>query len=129
MKLLSLARDLRRRKARERQQCFVAEGVRSVEALLQSPLTVQGLLVTDDLSSDERGAAVRSAAEARGIPVREVTREELESAASTESPQGILCRSLAANSKIAGCACVMAAFVPRSSIDGGCACETTRGDS
>lgn len=90
MKLLSLARDLRRRKARERQQCFVAEGVRSVEALLESPLTVRGLLVTEDLGTDPRGAAVRDAADGRGIPIREVTREELESAASTESPQGIL---------------------------------------
>jgi TrmH family RNA methyltransferase len=90
MKLLSLARDLRRRKARERQQCFVAEGVRSVEALLASPLLVKGVLVTEDLSADPRGAAVRDSAEARGIPVREVTPDELESAASTESPQGIL---------------------------------------
>ncbi len=90
MKLLSLARDLRRRKARERQQCFVAEGVRSVEALLESPLAVQGMLVTASLGLEPRGAALRGAAESRGIPVREVTQEELESAASTESPQGVL---------------------------------------
>ena len=90
MKLLSLARDLRRRKARERQQCFVAEGVRSVEALLASPLLVRGLLVTEELSAEARGAAVRASAEGKGIQVREVTPDELESAASTESPQGIL---------------------------------------
>jgi TrmH family RNA methyltransferase len=90
MKLLSLARDLRRRKARERQRSFVAEGVRSVEALLESSLAVQGLLVTENLATDARGAAVRASAEARGVPVREVTPAELESAASTDSPQGVL---------------------------------------
>ena len=36
VKLLTLARDLQRRKARERQHRFVAEGVRTVEALLAS---------------------------------------------------------------------------------------------
>ena len=35
MRLLTLARDLRRRKSREKQSLFVAEGVRSVEELLQ----------------------------------------------------------------------------------------------
>ena len=38
MKLLTLARDLHRRKARERQSLFVAEGIRAVEELLGSPL-------------------------------------------------------------------------------------------
>jgi len=51
---------------------------------------VRGLLVTEDLATDERGAAVRDLADGRGIPVREVSQEELESAASTETPQGIL---------------------------------------
>ena len=36
MKLLTLARDLRRRKARDRQNLFVAEGVRTVEELLDA---------------------------------------------------------------------------------------------
>ena len=34
MKLLTLARDLRRRKAREKRGLFVAEGVRTVEELV-----------------------------------------------------------------------------------------------
>jgi TrmH family RNA methyltransferase len=46
MKLLTLARDLRRRKARERQDIFVAEGHRSVELLLRSKLDVIGILVS-----------------------------------------------------------------------------------
>lgn len=90
MKLLSLARDLQRRKARERQQRFVAEGVRTVETLLDSPLAITGALVTASLKSDPRGAALFDRLLARAISVQEVTEAELDSAADTESPQGIL---------------------------------------
>jgi TrmH family RNA methyltransferase len=90
VKLLTQARDLQRRKARERQGCFVAEGVRSVEALLASSVSVVGLLTTDELTTDPRGAALCAAAEARGIPVKTVSESEFASAASTESPQGVL---------------------------------------
>ena len=90
MKLLTVARDLQRRKARERQQRFVAEGVRTVETLLASPLEVVGLLVTDALPQTDRGAALIAAAAARGVSVHEVSEEELASAADTETPQGVL---------------------------------------
>lgn len=90
VKLLTLARDLQRRKARERQQCFVAEGVRTVEALLASSLEIRGVLAIKALREDERGAALLARAEERGVPVAIVTREELESAADTDTPQGVL---------------------------------------
>ncbi|MES2524878.1 MAG: RNA methyltransferase [Gemmatimonadota bacterium] len=90
MKLLSLARDLQRRKARHRQGLFVAEGVRTVEALLDSPLVVTGVLVTTALRSDPRGAALFDRILARELPVQDVTDAELESASDTESPQGVL---------------------------------------
>lgn len=90
MKLLTLARDLQRRKARERQQRFVAEGVRTVETLLASPLEVTGVLATAALRSEARGAALLEMAEARRIPVVEISDAELASAADTETPQGVL---------------------------------------
>jgi RNA methyltransferase, TrmH family len=90
VKLLSLARDLQRRKGRERQQCFVAEGVRSVESLLGSPLPIVGLLVSDELGDHARASALYDAAAARGVPVKTVSPSEFESAATTESPQGVL---------------------------------------
>jgi len=90
VKLLTLARDLQRRKARERQQRFVAEGLRTVETLLASPLEVTGLLATEALRADTRGAALLASAEERGIPVLTVTEQELESAADTDTPQGVL---------------------------------------
>jgi TrmH family RNA methyltransferase len=90
MKLLTLARDLQRRKARERHQRFVAEGVRTVETLLLSPLEVVGVLATAALAADERGARLLATAARRGIPVHELSEKELESAADTDSPQGVL---------------------------------------
>jgi TrmH family RNA methyltransferase len=90
VKLLTLARDLQRRKGRERQHRFVAEGVRTVEALLASPLTVTGLLVTDALPGQARGLALLQQAQTRGVPVQVVTGDELASASDTDAPQGVL---------------------------------------
>jgi TrmH family RNA methyltransferase len=90
VKLLTVARDLRRRKARERDGRFVAEGVRAVEELLRSPLTVRGALAAPQLHDAPRGAALRAALAARGVPVEEVSERDFASAADTEAPQGVL---------------------------------------
>jgi TrmH family RNA methyltransferase len=90
MKILTLARDLRRRKARERQHRFVAEGVRTVEALLASGLPIDGLLVTAVLRQQARGRELVRVAEGRGLAVTEVSESELESAADTDTPQGVM---------------------------------------
>ena len=100
MKLLTLARDLQRRKARERHQRFVAEGVRTVEVLLDSPLAVVGILATAELAADVRGAALLAKAMQKGVPVHEVSDKDLATAADTDTPQGVLaitempCRTL-----------------------------------
>jgi TrmH family RNA methyltransferase len=90
VKLLTLARDLRPRKARERQGLFVAEGVRAVEELVASPLTVRGLLVAPHLDATPRGAALHATLLDRSLPLVEVSDEELASAADTDTPQGVL---------------------------------------
>lgn len=94
MKLLTLARDLKRRRARERARLFVAEGVRGVEELLASPLRVRGVLVAPQLDDAPRGAALheaaRRAAVERDVELAEVNELEFRSAAETESPQGVL---------------------------------------
>ncbi|HEX5830798.1 MAG TPA: RNA methyltransferase [Gemmatimonadaceae bacterium] len=90
MRLLTLARDLRRRRARERQGLFVAEGVRTVEELLASPLRVRGLLTTSDLEDTERGRRLLEEAARRGVERLQVTEADFRSAAETESPQGVL---------------------------------------
>lgn len=88
--LLTLARDLKRRKARERQGLFVAEGLRTVEALLASPLRVRGVLVSDQLERTPRGAELLAAINTRGVEVVRVSDVDFESAADTEQPQGVL---------------------------------------
>jgi TrmH family RNA methyltransferase len=90
LKLLTLARDLKRRKARERQHLFAAEGVRAVEELIRSPLMVRGALVAPQLAEAPRGAALLAALRQRGVDVAEVGPLEFASAADTESPQGVL---------------------------------------
>jgi TrmH family RNA methyltransferase len=90
MRTLTLARDLRRRKARERADMFVAEGVRAVEELLGSHLAIRGALVGPQLAQSPRGAALRAKLEARGVEVTEIGEREFASAADTESPQGVL---------------------------------------
>lgn len=90
MRLLSLARDLRRRKARDREGVFVVEGVRAVEELLRSPLEISGLLIAPKLVDSPRGVALIGAARTRGLEIADVDEKEFRSAAETESPQGII---------------------------------------
>jgi TrmH family RNA methyltransferase len=90
MKLLSLARDLQRRKARERQRLFVAEGVRAVEELLASPLRIVGAIAAADAPLSDRLARVRETIEERSIQITDVSEREFLSASDTESPQGVL---------------------------------------
>ena len=90
MRLLTLARDLRRRKARERQRLFVAEGVRAVEELLRSPLDVVGALTAPQLAEAPRGAELGQLLASRRVETQELSPLEFGSAAETESPQGVI---------------------------------------
>ena len=88
MRVLTVARDLRRRHARERQGLFVAEGVRAVNELLRSPLRIRGALVAADAPEGTRTHF--STLHDRGVSVQEVSAAEFASAADTDTPQGIL---------------------------------------
>jgi RNA methyltransferase, TrmH family len=90
MKLLTLARDLQRRKSRERHQLFVAEGARTVEELLRSPLEARGVLIGPQFDDNPRGRAIRHELERRGVALEQVSERDFQSAAETDSPQGIL---------------------------------------
>jgi TrmH family RNA methyltransferase len=90
VQLLTLARDLKRRKARERRELFVAEGVRAVEELLRSPVVVRGALATAALRESARGNALLASLDARGIRREEVSEKDFLSAADTEHPQGVI---------------------------------------
>lgn len=90
MRLLTLARDLGRRKAREKHSLFVAEGVRSLEELLRSGLSIRGVLVAPQLADAPRGAQLRASIQGAGVEIAEVSERDFRSAAETESPQGVL---------------------------------------
>jgi RNA methyltransferase, TrmH family len=90
MRLLTLARDLRRRKSRQRQGLFVAEGVRTVEELLDSSLDTRGALVSPTLGATPRGRALRERLDGLGTPLLELSEADFASAADTEAPQGVL---------------------------------------
>ena len=90
MKLLTLARDLKRRKAREKHQLFVAEGVRAVDELLRSDLRIRGALIAPQLLDAPRGAALAAELRERRIVVEDVPAQAFGSAAETDSPQGVL---------------------------------------
>ena len=90
VRLLTLARDLRRRKARENRGLFVAEGVRAVEELVRSSMAIEGILVAPQLVDAPRGAALLETVRSRGLLVESVGASEFASATETESPQGVL---------------------------------------
>ena len=90
MRLLTLARDLKRRKSREKHSLFVAEGVRSVEELLNSAVVVRGVLTAPQLDGAPRGKALRALIDERGVEASNVNESEFRSAAETESPQGVI---------------------------------------
>jgi TrmH family RNA methyltransferase len=68
----------------------VAEGVRSVEELLKSPLDVRGVLMAPQLDGAPRGVQLRETITTSGIDHTSVSELEFRSAAETESPQGVL---------------------------------------
>ncbi len=88
--LLSLARDLQRRKARRRRGATVIEGVRLVEEALAADVTMRGVLVRDAFGGDPRAAELLRNLADRGLPVEEISARELEDITDTQTPQGIV---------------------------------------
>lgn len=68
----------------------MAEGVRTVEELLASPLRVKGILTCDLVDRTPRGAALAAQCLARDLDVLRVSEREFLSASDTDQPQGIL---------------------------------------
>ena len=81
-KLLTVIRDLQRRKAREKRGLALAEGVRLIEEALAAGVTITGAAVGPGLEATERGRALKAALAGRGVPLEEL--------ADTDHPQGIV---------------------------------------
>jgi TrmH family RNA methyltransferase len=84
-----LIRSLHRRKEREAQKLFLAEGVRVVEELLASDLEIRLAVASPAFEVGERGRALLAALQDR-TTVRRIDERALAALAGTMTPQGIL---------------------------------------
>ncbi|MEX2284325.1 MAG: RNA methyltransferase [Gemmatimonadota bacterium] len=84
-----LIHALHRRKAREAQGFFLAEGIRVVEELVASGLTIKLAVVSSELEDNSRGRALIAKLSQR-TDVSVVPDHVLRAAAATENPQGVL---------------------------------------
>lgn len=80
---------LQRRKSREREGLFVAEGIRVVEELLASDTVLRHVVVSPSLEDSERGRALLERA-TRQATVLHATDAELRRLAGTETSQWVL---------------------------------------
>lgn len=85
-----LLRALRQRRNREAEGLFLAEGVRAVEDLAASPLSVRLAVAASTLGDTPRGRALLELLATQGVGVQETGERELAALADTETPQGIL---------------------------------------
>ncbi len=84
-----LIRGLHRRKEREAENLFLAEGVRVVEELLDSGLELRLAATSPTLAAGERGRTLLAALRHR-TTVRQVDDRTLSALAGTQTPQGVL---------------------------------------
>jgi TrmH family RNA methyltransferase len=83
-------RALRQRKNREAEGLFIAEGLRAVEDLAASPLSIRMAVAASTLEDAPRGRALLQVIAEKRVAVRVVDERELREHAATETPQGIV---------------------------------------
>lgn len=83
-------RALHRRRKRQEDGRFLAEGVRVVEDLLASTLHVDWVLTASSLEDSPRGEALITEVQRRALPLRRVADDAFQKLAATEHAQGIL---------------------------------------
>jgi TrmH family RNA methyltransferase len=83
-------RALRQRKNREAEGLFLAEGVRAVEDLAASGLSIRLAVASSSLEDDPRGRDLLQALAVKRVVVDRVSDAELREHAATDSPQGIV---------------------------------------
>lgn len=94
-----LIHALQRRKAREAQGFFLAEGLRVVEELAISGLDLKFAVVSSELEDNERGLALKRSLETRTRVSIEST-AALRDLAATDNPQGVVAVARVPDSKI-----------------------------
>lgn len=86
----TLIRDLRLRRGRERRGLALAEGVRLVEEALAARVVMRHAAVSPALEATPRGAALKTALAAAGVPLAPMDDRALAELADTEHPQGVI---------------------------------------
>ncbi|MEJ2240174.1 MAG: RNA methyltransferase substrate-binding domain-containing protein, partial [Gemmatimonadales bacterium] len=88
--LITLARNLQRRRSRSRKNLTLAEGVRLVEEAVDAGVTFRGVICDKVLGGSRRGGELLARLAAHAVPIEEVTDRILRQVADTESPQGVV---------------------------------------
>jgi TrmH family RNA methyltransferase len=88
---LRACRRLHSRKERRETGRFLVEGIRPTITALQSDTPIELVLFAPDLLRGSRGDEVLDIARARDIPCLRLTKQEFESLATRDRPQGIAC--------------------------------------
>lgn len=83
-------RALLQRKQRAISRRFLAEGIRVVEDLLDSPVQARWALTASSIEDSQRGRELIAALDRRGVPRRVLSDREFERYAATEAPQGVI---------------------------------------
>lgn len=79
-----------RRRVRQRERRFVAEGIRLCEEAARAGFRPHFVFYTDQARKDERALALLSRWEQENVPCEEVSPEVMEACSDTETPQGLL---------------------------------------
>ncbi len=88
--LLTMIRDLGRRRGRERRGLALAEGIRLVEEAVAAGIPLRGAAIAPALETTARGRSLKSNLAARDIRIQDVSEAELADLADTDQPQGIV---------------------------------------
>lgn len=86
----TLIRDLRLRRGRERRGLALAEGIRLVEEALSARIAIRHAAISPTLEATPRGAALKTALAAAGVPLLELDDRALAGLSDTEHPQGVI---------------------------------------
>jgi TrmH family RNA methyltransferase len=87
---VALTRNLRKRKVRSAERCFIVEGINFVEEALRSQIQIEYLLCTDRLIEREKGKMLLEEMRRLEVPLFLVSEKIFEDLAQTDTPQGVL---------------------------------------
>ncbi len=88
--VVTMIRDLKRRRGRERRGLALAEGVRLVEEVLAAGIPIRAIAVGPALEATSRGQALKVQLSGTGAPLIELADRDLAELADTEQPQGVV---------------------------------------